>query len=37
MDVRFLLDKLWLLFVTVCIALFTSSVLGHRLVVHAHQ
>jgi len=31
MDVRFLLDKPWLLFVTVCIALFTSAVLGHRL------
>ena len=31
MDVRFLLDKPWLMFITVCIALFTSAVLGYRL------
>ncbi len=31
MGVRFLLDKPWLLSVTVCIALFTAAVLGYRL------
>jgi hypothetical protein len=31
LDVRSLLDRPWLVFVTVCIALFTSAVLGHRL------
>lgn len=33
MDVRFLLDKPWLVFMAVCIALFTSAVLGYRLAV----
>jgi Protein of unknown function (DUF4239) len=33
MDVSFLLDKPWLLFMAVCIALFTSAVLGYRLAV----
>src|SRR5271167_2803017 len=28
---RFLLDEPWLVFMTVCIALFTTSVLGYRL------
>src|SRR5271154_3451867 len=31
MDVSFLLDKPWLVFVTVCIALFMSALLGYRL------
>jgi hypothetical protein len=31
MDVRFLLDKPWLIFMTVCVALFLSAVLGSRL------
>src|SRR5271169_1423553 len=31
MDVRVLLDKPWLVFMTVCIALFTSAVLGYRV------
>jgi hypothetical protein len=33
MDVRVLLDKPWLVFMTVCIALFTSAVLGFRLAI----
>src|SRR5271169_840724 len=33
MDVRFLLDKPWFVFMAVCIALFTSAVLGYRLAV----
>jgi hypothetical protein len=28
---RFLLDEPWLVFITVCIVLFTSSVVGYRL------
>jgi len=31
MDARFLLDRPWLVFITVCIALFLSAVLGYRL------
>jgi Protein of unknown function (DUF4239) len=31
MDVRFLLDKPWLVFMSVCIALITSALLGYRL------
>jgi len=31
MDVRFLLDRPWLVFVTVCIALFTAAMAGYRL------
>jgi hypothetical protein len=31
LDVRFLLDKPWLVFISVCIALFTSAVLGYRI------
>src|SRR5260370_34163933 len=30
-DMRFLLDETWLVFMTVCIALFTASMLGYRL------
>jgi hypothetical protein len=36
MEVRFLLDKPWLVFVTVCIALFISAVLGYRLAWSTH-
>jgi hypothetical protein len=31
MDVRFLLDRPWLVFTTVCIALFLAAMLGHRV------
>ncbi len=36
MGVRFLLDKPWLVFVTVCIALFTVAMLGYRLARSTH-
>src|SRR5271169_4714359 len=36
MDVRVLLDKPWLVFLTVCIALFASAVLGYRLALSTH-
>jgi len=33
---RFLIDEPWLVFMTVCIALFLSSLLGHRLALSTH-